>query len=300
MKAETKRYINKIFIITGCCLVVILTALGIYFISHSKKAGTEKILSNESEIQTAMRLETESLSDEEFEYGIQHIMPISSQESSTSLAALDELKNAFEDILNYTPEAQYFDSFDGTNAYFIISTEVNLDEFLPLLETNTFFNKIFILRTNKAQQIKEIYIYTNSLMQLVFSLTDNSSELIEDTPSYLEAMINSVCTEYQIDKNCFVYSNNELFIDTSNVSTSIALCIFDYCWQYCYASDIHLTLIITAGQSLLALADTSKSDFYDSYYPNNELAALFRLEYYYKSFFLFGDLRQVCQVYFIN
>lgn len=298
MKEATRKHLNKIFVIGGIILSTALLILGIYFISHIKETGSEEVLTNESRAQSVIYTPTESLSDNDFEYGLEHIMPTTSIDTHKCDEVLSSISDKIEQVSGVVLDADYFCYFSDVHAYLKVFCDSELDTFLPLLTEATIFKQIYLLNSDISGNIHDIYVYSSGDFQKLFSFDDLSSNSMITSESSLDTMINNVCEEYSLESSRFAYSGDIVYINLSGVTISEVLCIFDYCWQYCYASENSPYLAVITDDTVLAFADTSPCELYDSYYPDNELAPLFRIKFYYNSFFVLDELRKSCEIYY--
>lgn len=295
MTADTKKKINKALIILSIVLCVGLTVGGVYLISRIATQGEEQVLTSHDQIEQDIRRETSSLTDDEFQYGYEHIMPTDTTDPQIVAQYLSSLVERIKVDLEVDLEGESGNYFGEPAAYLTIFSAVAHEDIYPILEDEVFFKKILIgVLDEDSGRLCEVYAYSKNKLEALCLLAEESDE---ELPVELFEMQEAVISEYALSQDCFWCDADTVYIDVGLMPFASVLNMFDYCWAYMYSSRIDKYLVVVSNGCILACADTSICEQYDKYYPNNDLAALYRVRFYIDSGFLWGRLRETGKLY---
>lgn len=294
MNADLKKKINKVLIVVSVALAGILTVLGVYFIVHASSQGEERVLQEHSETEQDIRASVSSLADDDFEYGYSNVMPKDRTDAATRQLWINELREQIENAVSTDVTLEYGSYFGDPIAFLEISTTDILDALYPVLQSNMYFKKIHIAVKDTELGLSAVYVYADGTLTPQYSLSTAEGFSL---PEQFVPMQTAVIDEYGLSADNFSMRGDVLQISVGNMRLADVLDLFDYCWQYCYLAGANTHLAIVGSSGIYAFADTSANEFYDKYYPANDLAALYRVQFYLDSGFFTGDFRDACKAY---
>lgn len=288
-----KKTLKKLFIVIGVVLVITLVVWAIILISSRSSTGVEKLLDEHKGLNDIILTADRPLTDEQFVYGVQSIIPNIPLPITEQTRLASNLSSVLEQYTNQIPEIEVIPYF-GDPAAIVTMKAIKDPLLLGSLLDNT-FSRIYFNFTNEQSFVESEYIYKNNKMEQVY-LDSVNPITVED--SELNILQEQITAEYALAVDDFIFTGDTIVIDCRNLSTTDALNMFDYTYQWLVDKNRDITIVLKRSTVLWANAHVDLQDSnYRDFYPAEELAPLFRMKYYYINNFFVDALCSTCKLY---
>lgn len=295
MDSEKKKNHTKALIIALIVLAVVLAVGGIALILQQPHNGAEAALSSASVLEDDIRASTTSLTDDEFEYGIDNIIPKSTTEISVLKSECRRIEAYYSDTFQITSTTEILNFF-GTDALRLTLKNVeDLSQILTPLKDSGVFKRIHILLVASDTGLEYAeYLYDNGN---VYTLYEPHDLMVSEPSSEIKYLAEMLSQKYELPVETMQCADSEFKVDLGNLAASDVISVFDDCWQYLLDKQPGVYLTLCNGDILLASAKVERDQNYTRYYPDNDLAPLFRLTFYYQNNFFKNSIHSMCQLY---
>ena len=292
----TKEKAKKgLFIVLGVG-VAVLIIWGIIVKAQEPSKGTEQVMQSTSSLDNAVRSEqTAPLTDEQFLYGTDNIIPQCKLSSAEQLTLENSSRSKLMKIAGDQVSCDFLNWF-GEPA--LLVSMPNIDN-LELL-TSTFSSiegvkRIIVNLQNDSRVVFREAVYANGEIKETFSMPKAISDI--GSPDIQELRI-SLSEVFGLSEESIVYDGVYLQLNTAGINTTNCLDLFDITFQWLKAHGLAPTLILRNNNLLLANANLKATeDIYNLYNTKSELAPLFRMTYYNTCNFFKNDLQEHCKIY---
>lgn len=292
----TKAKWKKGLYIALAIAVVILIVWGIVVMTQRPSTGTQQVMASSSSLENVIRSSSaESLSDEQFIYGVDNIIPQCTATEQEQLEWTLDLQHNLQEIAGDDIECKFLNWFGEAAAV------VELDELSDptlLLETLSLtpqFSRIIInMKSKDTGLVTREAIYENGIITEHFV---NLEALQPQDKAPIKGLQEQLLDEFGISEEAISYSGDCLVL-TLNTSAPACLDIFDYTFRWLKQNNLNPDIIITSNGVLWAAADLKSTEaLYTRYDTKSELAPLFHMTFYYTCNFFKNDLQEQCQIY---
>lgn len=291
-KKSRSKTINKIFIIGGSIFAVLLTIVGIIAVNQSKEKGTDSVLSNESDLVDKIYNESQQpLTDDQFYEALDKIFPKDDTLTSEKRATIYQIEERFSSA-DIAVMAAYFNNY-GKPGYRLY-TKRSINDIIPLLDFSICSEYYVHVLDEDALGILGAYRVNSDgvFIRMEQGMDIGSEESLDN----IADLTSDLKEQYNIEK--ITLTDKALVIYSYNVSTADLLNAFDYVYQWCLQNECDRQLFFYASDRLVIATDTSLADdFYKNNYPTQELAAIFRLNYYSTKCFFGRAVQDACDLY---
>lgn len=295
MTDEKKQNRTKVLIISFIVLAVVLIAAGTAIILQAPHDGAEAALSLSSSLDENIRNSTVSLTDDEFEYGMNNMIPASMTDSSTLRSECKRIETYYHDNLQVSCATEILNFFGVDSLRLTLKNVGDLTQVLTPLKDSSVFKRIHILLISDTTGFEYAeYLYADNELYTVYE--PHTLQIVEPSAEIVD-LAEALSQKYGVSTESIQCSDSELKIDLSDLAASDVISVFDDCWQYLLLYHPGINLTLCSGDVLLASAKVVEDWNYTRYYPNNDLAPLFRLTYYYQNNFFKNSIHSACQLY---
>lgn len=273
---------------------IAITVWGIILKLLQPAQGTQKMIASSSSLDEAVRSKTDSLTTEEFIYGVSNILPTSTLTEEEQLLLALKVQNDLAEHIDGSIDCEFVNWFGKPALTIKLKYQESYDAVVEHLNTFPDVTRVY-LNMHSGEAVVQAAIYSEGDILESFKVPEN---LTHKDSAQVQALITEISTSFNLDPTAAVYDGDLLLIDVSSMTLSDVLDLFDFSFQHAMQASLVSKLAVVRGRSLVAyanLADTKS--LYDSYYTSSELAPLFRLSFYTACDFLKGDLREYSKIY---
>lgn len=281
-KARQKAY----YVIFTVLSLAILIAGGICLnsIIHS---GSERVVSREESLIAAIRDTSNSaLTDDEFEVGVEKIIPKDYTTDSDYYSAVSELRSKIREEMALECEITRRNYFGTCAICLKVSGEIDITKLCEILHGELRIPRVY-LQVLDTSGVSAEYICVGGEVVAEYNFTDILGQLDESGQEHssdaeLAEVWQSLVEEYQVGESRLVVTGTDVIVDLgSQISSADIISLFDYLYVWLQSNNKDYTLVVCRGQELYAYAKVQEArELFELYYPSQELAGYFRLAFY--------------------
>lgn len=293
-KKSRSKTLNKILLIGGIVFAIALAVAGVIAINQSKEKGTDDVLADESSLVEAIYntdSQNKPLTDDQFYSALNKIFPRNPTSDASHRSDIHLIEKCF-DGTDIPVNVSYYNNF-GTSGY-CIRTSKSVNAVIPLLDYSICQEYFVQVMNTENTGMLGAYLVTKDNVQVRFEYGTATGD--EEATDSIADLLTSLAEQYNI--NQVTLTDSALLIYSYGVTTLDLLNAFDYVYQWCLGNNLDRQIFLYASDSLVAVTNPSLADnFYTENYPVQELAAIFRLNYYSANCFFGQTLQEACNVY---
>lgn len=290
-----KSSIKKGLIIFLSIAAAILIVWGIIVKLTQPSQGTEKVLSTVSSLEDAIRSQTESLTEEQFVYGVENILPQCKLTADAQEELVYQLRQALSSHIEDSFTCEFVNWFGEPAVSIQMPCQDDLADINKALQQFPELTRAFINMYDDMLEVVQCAEYANGQFEEPYGLPE---VLTSSEDKRMKALAEGICTEFGLEINSWISDGTYMMIDVTSLQPADCIDLFDTLYQEFHAIDCNTVIVLKRGALLEAYADMHKyAELYEAFYTESELAPLFRMTYYFTCNFFKNDLWDYSKTY---
>lgn len=290
-----KSNIKKGLIIFLSIAAAVLIVWGIIVKLTQPSRGTEKVLSTVSSLENVVRSQTESLTEEQFVYGVQNILPQCKITDKEQTDLVYQLKKVLSPSIKDSFACEFVNWFGEPAVSMELPYYADLSLLSSTLQQFPSITHAFINIYDDSYEVVQCAEYADGHISGPYGIPEVTASLSDQRMKLLAGDLN---TEFGLSADSLCFDDTYTVIDVTGIQPADCIDLFDMVYQRFCNLSYNTVIVLKRGNQLEAYADMRKyAELYKAFYTESELAPLFRMTYYFTCNFFKNDLWDYSKTY---